>query len=144
MRPRTRRKAVNDITLKLGRRKALGLVGETGAGKTTTALSILRLIPSPPGVVKSGQDPGRRQDVMSMNLVQLEAMRATMFSMVFQDPDDTSLNPVLYGGQANRRHHPACTRRFRRPIPTSGPERCWNCWVSEDRAKEFPTSFSGG
>jgi peptide/nickel transport system ATP-binding protein len=47
-------RAANGIDMKLGRRRTLGLVGETGAGKTTTALSILRLIPDPPGVIKEG------------------------------------------------------------------------------------------
>jgi peptide/nickel transport system ATP-binding protein len=136
-------KAVNDITLKLGRRKALGLVGETGAGKTTTALSVLRLIPSPPGVVKSGKIRVDGRDVMSMNLAQLEAMRGNDVSMVFQDPM-TSLNPVFTVGKQI-----ADTIRLHEKIPEAesyqrAGEMLELVGIPKDRAKEYPHQFSGG
>src|SRR5665647_1579995 len=91
-------KAVRGISLKLERRKAIGLVGETGAGKTTTALAILRLVPSPPGVIKSGSIKVEGKDIFALNYEQLQKMRGNDVSMVFQDPM-TSLNPVFTVGR---------------------------------------------
>ena len=136
-------KAVNDISLRLEPRRAIGLVGETGAGKTTTALSILRLVPSPPGVIKEGSIRVGGQDVMQMSSAQLESMRGSDVSMVFQDPM-TSLNPVLTVGTQI-----ADTIRLHQKI---SPKEAWEkaCEMLElvgiprERAKEYPHQFSGG
>ena len=65
-------KAVNDMSLQIERGKTLGLVGETGAGKTTTALSILRLIPDPPGVITGGSITLDGEDILAASKHQLE------------------------------------------------------------------------
>lgn len=91
-------KAVNDMSLQIERGKTLGLVGETGAGKTTTALSILRLIPDPPGVITGGSITLDGEDILAASKHQLEKMRGSLVSMIFQDPM-TSLNPVLPVGE---------------------------------------------
>ena len=86
--------AVENLNLQLGRGETLGFVGETGAGKTTTALGIMRLIPSPPGVVKSGKIIFDGQDLMNKNESEMRAVRGGKIAMIFQDPM-TSLNPVM-------------------------------------------------
>ena len=89
--------AVNNIDLKIGRGKTLGLVGETGAGKTTTALSILRLLPAVTGKVLEGEIHFDGQNLMEFDEHFMHAIRGNRISMVFQDPM-TSLNPVLTVG----------------------------------------------
>ena len=90
--------AVNGVTLRLKKGRTLGLVGETGAGKTSTALSVLNLVQTPPGVIKSGSIHVCGADVFSMNAKQLERMRGKDVSMIFQDPM-TALNPVMTVGE---------------------------------------------
>lgn len=89
--------AVNGLDLRIEKGKAIGLVGETGAGKTTTALSILRLVPDPPGVVDCDKLEVNGQDILSMNAKELEKVRGKEVSMIFQDPM-TALNPVFTVG----------------------------------------------
>ena len=67
--------AVNGIDIAIGKQRTLGLVGETGAGQTTTALSIMNLVPDPPGVIKSGSITLEGRDVLKMSNAELEAMR---------------------------------------------------------------------
>jgi peptide/nickel transport system ATP-binding protein len=86
--------AVENLNLQLGRGETLGFVGETGAGKTTTALGIMRLIPSPPGVVKSGKILFEGQNLLDKSEPEMRAVRGAKIAMIFQDPM-TSLNPVM-------------------------------------------------
>jgi peptide/nickel transport system ATP-binding protein len=86
--------AVENLNLKLGHGETLGFVGETGAGKTTTALGIMRLIPSPPGVVKSGKILFEGQNLLDKSEPEMRAIRGGKIAMIFQDPM-TSLNPVM-------------------------------------------------
>ena len=90
--------AINGLNLSVRREKTLGLVGETGAGKTTTALSILNLVPSPPGVIKGGSIVLDGKDVLQMSEKELEHMRGNEVAMIFQDPM-TALNPVMTVGE---------------------------------------------
>ena len=87
-------KAVNDFSLSLTKGRTIALVGETGAGKTTVALSLMRLIQSPPGVIKNGKIMVCGHDMLSLSTQQLEKIRGSDISMIFQDPM-TSLNPVF-------------------------------------------------
>ena len=89
--------AVNGISLQIREGETLGLVGETGAGKTTTALSILRLIDSPPGVMECDKLEVCGEDILHMSVAELEHTRGSLVSMIFQDPM-TSLNPVFTVG----------------------------------------------
>ncbi|MHC1762279.1 MAG: ABC transporter ATP-binding protein [Negativicutes bacterium] len=136
-------KAVRGISLKLEPRKAIGLVGETGAGKTTAALAILRLVPSPPGVIKGGSIKVEGKDIFALNYEQLQKMRGNDVSMVFQDPM-TSLNPVFTVGRQI-----AETIRIHEKITPEGAlvragEMLELVGISKDRANEFPHQFSGG
>lgn len=86
-------KAVDGVTFDLKRGETLGIVGETGSGKSVTALSILRLIPQPPGKIVEGKITFEGKDILSLNRRQLQNFRGNNVSMIFQDPM-TSLNPV--------------------------------------------------
>lgn len=90
--------AVNDIDLKILPRQSVGLVGETGAGKTSTALAIMNLIPSPPGIITSGKIILNGYDVLNMKDSELDQVRGSEVAMIFQDPM-TALNPVLNIGE---------------------------------------------
>jgi len=87
-------KAANEVNLKLPRGKTLGLVGESGCGKTVTALSILRLVPSPPGKIVDGKILFNGEDLLGKNDEEMRRIRGGKISMIFQDPM-TSLNPVF-------------------------------------------------
>ena len=88
--------AVNGIDLTIHSGETLGLVGETGAGKTTTALSILKLLPNPGRVSRMDADEMTFQglDLLHASETEMHAIRGDLISMIFQDPM-TSLNPVL-------------------------------------------------
>ncbi|HZK42070.1 MAG TPA: ATP-binding cassette domain-containing protein, partial [Clostridia bacterium] len=79
-------KALNKLSFSLPRGKTIGLVGETGAGKTTTALSILGLVPDPPGVVTGGEIFFEGRDLMKLGKAEYENLRGNQISMIFQNP----------------------------------------------------------
>ena len=86
--------ALNGLDIEIERGKTLGLVGETGAGKTTTGLSLLRLIPDPPGVIVSGTIKLDGKDILAMDEKEMQKLRGKTVAMIFQDPM-TSLDPVM-------------------------------------------------
>ena len=90
--------AVNGISFHLNPGETLALVGESGCGKTVSALSILRLLPEPPAEISSGKILFDGQDLLSLNAKALQDLRGRSISMIFQDPM-TSLNPVLTVGE---------------------------------------------
>ena len=135
--------AVNDISIQLKKGKILGLVGETGAGKTSTALAALNLIPDPPGVIKAGTIKVCGNDVLKMKQKELEQVRGRDISMIFQDPM-TSLNPVFTVGEQiaeSIRLHEDCDDRqaFAR-----AEEMLQLVGIPKERAHEYPHQFSGG
>ena len=93
----TTAKAVNGISFEVKEGEAIGLVGETGAGKTTTALSIMQLIPDPPGIIVDGEINFEGKNVIFNTDKENQAMRGNGISMIFQDPM-TALNPVMTVG----------------------------------------------
>src|SRR6476620_9083200 len=84
-------KAVDGVDLDIRKGEVLGLVGESGSGKSVTALSVLRLIPDPPGKIVAGEILFKGQDLLKMDYSALRGIRG---SMIFQEPM-TSLNPVF-------------------------------------------------
>ncbi len=93
--------AVNGVSFGLKEGETLGVVGESGCGKSVTMLSVLGLIPSPPGNVKSGSAKFFGNDLLKMSKDEIRAIRGSQIGMVFQDPM-TSLNPVLTVGRQLR------------------------------------------
>ncbi len=90
--------AVNGVSFSLKEGETLGIVGESGCGKSVTVMSMLRLIPSPPGKVVAGQALYQGQDLLKMSDEEIRHVRGSQISMVFQDPM-TSFNPVLTIGR---------------------------------------------
>jgi peptide/nickel transport system ATP-binding protein len=135
--------AVNGISLKLKRGQTLGLVGETGAGKTSTALAILNLVQTPPGVIKSGSITVCGSEVLKMTSKQLEKIRGKDVSMIFQDPM-TSLNPVLTVGEQiaeSIRYHEGLSDR---DALFKAGDMLELVGIPRVRAFEYPHQFSGG
>jgi oligopeptide transport system ATP-binding protein len=91
-------KAVNGITYDLDEGETLGIVGESGCGKSVSVLSMMRLIPSPPGRITGGEVLFEEQDLLKMNNDEIRHVRGNRIAMIFQDPM-TSLNPVLTIGK---------------------------------------------
>ena len=134
--------ALKGISLRVAKGATIGLVGETGAGKTTTGLSILRLIPSPPGVVK-GTVKVRGEDISTLSEKQMEAIRGNVVSMIFQDPM-TSLNPtktVEYQIAEVIRLHEKCGKK---EAAAKAGDMLEMVGIPRDRGREFPHQFSGG
>lgn len=136
-------KAVNDMSLQIERGKTLGLVGETGAGKTTTALSILRLIPDPPGVITGGSITLDGEDILSASKHQLEKMRGSLVSMIFQDPM-TSLNPVLPVGEQIAEVYILHERINKQEAAKKAGEMLELVGIPASRGRDYPHQFSGG
>src|SRR4030065_2064574 len=90
--------AVNGVSFTLEQGETLGVVGESGCGKSVTMLSCLRLIASPPGEIVAGKSLFKEKDLLTMNLEEIRKIRGSRISMVFQDPM-TSLNPVINIGK---------------------------------------------
>jgi oligopeptide/dipeptide ABC transporter ATP-binding protein len=91
-------RAVDNVSFDMARGETLGLVGESGCGKSVTSLSILGLVPSPPGRIETGRIQFEDQDLLGMDIDRLRQIRGRDISMIFQEPM-TSLNPVLSIGR---------------------------------------------
>ena len=79
-------KAVNHLDLCIEKGESVGLVGETGAGKTTTALGVMGLIPNPPGVIRSGEILFEGEDLLKLSAKKMRQIRSKKIAMIFQDP----------------------------------------------------------
>jgi peptide/nickel transport system ATP-binding protein len=136
--------ALNGVSLSIGEKQTLGLVGETGAGKTTLARGIMRLIPDPPGEILGGKVIFEGQDLLSLSEAKMRAVRGNRISMIFQDPM-TSLNPVMTVGDQiievikthNKKMSPA-------EANAAAGEMLKTVGISAERMSEFPHQFSGG
>ena len=135
--------AVNGISLQIREGETLGLVGETGAGKPTTALSILRLIDSPPGVMECDKLEVCGEDILHMSVAELEHTRGSLVSMIFQDPM-TSLNPVFTVGyqiaESLERHE----HLNKQEAWEKAEDMLELVGIPRERAIEYPHQFTGG
>ncbi len=138
-------KAVNKISLELHRGEALGLVGESGCGKTVTSLSILNLIPSPPGKIVGGEIIFNGVNLLTLPESKMRKIRGCDISMIFQEPM-TALNPVFtIGNQLSEviRIHQKLNRRkaWRRALEML---EVVGIPAPKNRIKEYPHQLSGG
>ena len=137
--------ALNDANLQIKRGETLGLVGETGAGKTTLARGIMRLIPHPPGEIRSGEIMYEDQDILKLTEKEMRQMRGRQISMIFQEPM-TSLNPVMKIGdqvaecvlQHEKISKKEALKKAEDMLRKTGVPRV------EHMMKEYPFQLSGG
>jgi peptide/nickel transport system ATP-binding protein len=138
-------RAVDGVDLYINRGETLGVVGESGCGKSVTALSIMRLIPQPPGRIVEGQIIYNGRSLLDLTSAQIRKVRGKEIAMIFQEPM-TSLNPVFTVGEQiaeairlheglGRRDAMDKTVEMLRVVHISNPER---------RVKEYPHQLSGG
>jgi peptide/nickel transport system ATP-binding protein len=136
--------ALNGVSLSLKEQHTLGLVGETGAGKTTLAKGIMGLIPDPPGEVLRGKVIFDGQDLLKVGEGKMRTIRGNQISMIFQDPM-TSLNPVMTVGdqimEVIRTHNKKLS--FREAVGAV-QDMLETVGISADRIEEYPHQFSGG
>lgn len=135
--------AVNGVSFKLKKGETIGLVGETGAGKTSTALAILNMIPDPPGVIKQGKIWVNGHDILHMDDSQLEKVRGKDISIIFQDPM-TSLNPVMTVGEQIAESIMLHEKMTKAEAFARAEEMLELVGIPGERAKEYPHQFSGG
>ena len=135
--------AVNGVNIALARGDTLGLVGETGAGKTTTAKGILRLIPTPPGKIVSGEVIFEGEDLLKKSEKEMRKIRGGKISMIFQDPM-TALNPVLRVDEQIAeviRLHNVCSKQ---DALLGALEMLEKVGIPASRGRDYPHQFSGG
>ena len=137
--------AVNGVSFTLKEGETLGVVGESGCGKSVTMLSVLGLIPAPPGKVTAGEAFFFGQDLLKMTKEEIRHVRGAQISMIFQDPM-TSLNPVLTIGKQLEEPlmlHLGMTKK-------QAEDRAAELLVmvgipnAKDRLKDYPHQYSGG
>lgn len=137
--------ALNDFSLHLEKGETLGLVGETGAGKTTAALSIMRLLPERTGRVRGGSVRLDDADLLSLKEEEMRVVRGGKISMIFQDPM-TSLNPVMTVGdqiyETLELHN--TENRTKEQLWERVDEMLTLVGIPPERKKEYPHQFSGG
>ncbi len=135
--------AVNGVSFDLNAQEVIGFVGETGAGKTTTALGIMGLVPDPPGKILGGEIIFEGRDLLKLSEAELCKIRGDKITMIFQDPM-TSLNPVLTVGEQiaevillhNKISKKEAVRRTKEMLEMVG--------IPGERYDEYPHQFSGG
>ncbi len=138
-------RAVDDVSLSLKSGETLGLVGESGCGKTVTALSIIRLVPKPMGKIEGGEILFMGKDLMALKESKMQKIRGNEISMIFQEPM-TSLNPVFTCGyqieeavtlhqRVGKKEANEKTLRMLELVKIPDPKRC---------VKSYPHELSGG
>ena len=137
------KQAINHLNLTIHKGESLGLVGEAGAGKTTTALSILRLLPKHSAKIKGGTITFGGQNMAKLSQRELRDIRGSKISMIFQNPL-TSLNPVFTVGEQVA----MVLRRHRGMSNSQALKEAGNLMevvgIARERIKDYPHQFSGG
>ncbi len=138
-------RAVDGVSFEIAPRTTLGVVGESGSGKSVTALSIMRLVASPPGRIASGSIRYAGRDLLALRPAEMRAIRGNRIAMIFQEPM-TSLNPVFtVGDQVAEavRLHQHTSRREARAVAIDMFRRV-GIPSPEDRVDAYPHQLSGG
>ncbi len=139
-------KAVDDVSFAIKPGQTLGLVGESGCGKSVTALSVMRLVASPPGKIVGGEINFSGENILEKNRDEMTNLRGSKISMIFQDPM-TSLNPVFTVGyqiaETVTRHRKDMSKdqAWKRAVEMLDLVRIPD---AKRRAKNYPHEFSGG
>jgi len=135
--------AVNGVSFDLERGKTFGLVGETGAGKTSTAKAILRILPDPPAKIRAGEIFLDGIDLLKINEREMRKIRGRKVSMIFQDPM-TALNPIMKIGEqiseVIKMHNDITWREANQ----QAARMLEKVGIPGDRFNEYPHQFSGG
>ncbi|MCF6092958.1 ABC transporter ATP-binding protein [Microaerobacter geothermalis] len=138
-------KAVRGVNFEVNKGEAVAIVGESGCGKSVTAQAVMRLIPTPPGVIKNGEILFDEKDIVKLANKEMEKIRGSQMGMIFQDPM-TSLNPTMTVGRQiseglikhqglNKRDARQKAIEMLRLVGIPNPE---------GRVKQYPHEFSGG
>jgi len=138
-------RAVDGVSLDIKPRETFGLVGESGCGKSVTALSIMRLVPSPPGRIVGGRVLLDGQDLLELPEGHMRSVRGNRIAMIFQEPM-TALNPVFTVGSQiieSIRTHRDVSRRQARRLAVDMLDRV-RIPDPEQRMTEYPHQLSGG
>lgn len=135
--------AVNSLDLSINSGESLGLVGETGAGKTTTALSVLKLLSDPPGKIIDGDIYFEGENILNSKVEHLRHIRGNEISMIFQDPM-TSLNPVYSVGEQIAEVIKLHENYPKLELRKKAEEMLEMVGIPKDRYDEYPHQFSGG
>jgi peptide/nickel transport system ATP-binding protein/oligopeptide transport system ATP-binding protein len=137
--------AVDDVSFHINRGEIVGLVGESGCGKTVTALSIPRLIPSPPGIIEKGKIAFNDMDLLKLDATEIRKIRGKAISMIFQEPS-TALSPLQRIGQQMveaLRLHQKLTKKEAWNIAESWLEKV-RIPDAGERMFAYPHQLSGG
>ena len=135
--------AVNKIDLTVRKGETVGLVGETGAGKTTVALSILRLIPDPPGEIVQGEIFWKDKDLLKESVSEMQKIRGDHISMIFQDPM-TALNPVHTIGEQIAESIILHQKLGKKEAEKAAKKTLELVGIPGERYGDYPHQFSGG
>ena len=135
--------AVNGVSFTIDPGETLGLVGETGAGKTTTALSILNLIQSPPGRIEAGQILFDGENILDMDDAAIHAVRGSAISMIFQDPM-TALNPIFRVEDQIAEVIKIHEKVTKSEAVAKAHDMLELVGIPAERGAEYPHQFSGG
>lgn len=138
-------RAVDDVSFSVDRGEVLGIVGESGCGKSVTAQSIMRLIPEPPGKIVNGNILFDGTDIVQLSMEQMRSIRGKRISMIFQEPM-TSLNPVYTIGNQISEMFTLHEKRSRRDSWKGSIEMLQKVQIPapEKRVHEYPHQLSGG
>jgi oligopeptide transport system ATP-binding protein len=137
--------AVNGVSFSMDEHETIGLVGESGCGKSVTMLSVLRLVPTPPGKIAAGTALFNGRDLLKMNNDDLRKIRGAQISMVFQDPM-TSFNPVLTIGRQITESLETHLRMSQGEAQSRAAQLLDLVGIpnAKDRLRDYPHQFSGG
>lgn len=136
-------KAVNGISLILNKGETLGLVGETGAGKTTIAKAVMRILPDPPAKIRGGEILFEGSDIMKLSEHKMRSIRGKKISMIFQDPM-TALNPIMTVGKQITEAIGLHEKMSRAEAEIKAVTMLEMVGIPGERFSEYPHQFSGG